>query len=294
MYPRPFDYFSPRNLDEALECIQNAGPDSKILAGGQSLIPALKLKSISLKSVIDITGIKGLDYINREENVLKIGALTTTGSLERDPTVASSLPILKETASQIADPLVRNLGTIGGDLCHADSRNDLPAVMIALGASFVAACKGGKRSVGSDFFFLGASKTALRPDEILTEVDVPLRGEGGGSAYRKIKKDSGGFTIAGVACSLTVADDGAISACRIALTAVGPKALRAVKAEQAIMGKIPDASIMDEAAKLAVAASQPASDLSASEEYRRKVLDKLVKDAVEAAYKRAVMGNYES
>ena len=120
MFPRPFDYFSPKNLAEALELLQTLGAETKILAGGQSLIPALKLRTLSPKNVVDITGIKELNYICKEENMLKIGALTTTSTLENDSEIASSLPILKETASEIADPLVRNLGTVGGNLCHAD------------------------------------------------------------------------------------------------------------------------------------------------------------------------------
>ena len=139
MYPRPFDYFSPKNLAEALELLQILGAETKILAGGQSLIPALKLRTLSLKNVVDITGIKELNYIRKEENMLKIGALTTTSTLENDSEIASLLPILKETASQIADPLVRNLGTVGGNLCHAAPANDLPATMLALNASFTLA-----------------------------------------------------------------------------------------------------------------------------------------------------------
>jgi carbon-monoxide dehydrogenase medium subunit len=293
MYPRPFDYFSPKNLAEALELLQTLGAETKILAGGQSLIPALKLRTLSLKNVVDITGIKELSYIRKEENMLKIGSLTTTSTLEYDSEIASSLPILKETASQIADPLVRNLGTVGGNLCLGAPANDLPATMLALNASFAMASKQETRIIHSDSFFLDKFKTAIKPDEVLTEIQIPLKEGRVGGAYRKVRKGSGGFAIAGAAAHVSVADDNAVSECRIAMTAVGPKPMRVEKAEQAILGKTPEAVVLDNVAKLAVEASKPVTDVTAPEEYRRKVLGILVKDALEVSYKRAVMGGYE-
>jgi len=293
MFPRPFDYFSPKNLAEALELLQTLGADTKILAGGQSLIPALKLRTLSPKNVVDITGIKELSYIRKTENMLKIGALTTTGAIENDSEIAALLPILTETASEIADPLVRNLGTVGGDICHAAPANDFPAVMVALNASFTIASKGRTRTVQADSFFINKFKTALKPDEVLTEIQIPLKECEVGSAYRKVKKGSGGFAIAGAAAQVSVADDNAVSECRIAMTAVGPKPMRAPEAEKALVGKNPEAAVLNSIAKLAVEASEPVSDVTASAEYRRKVLGILVKDAVEASYKRAVMGCYE-
>ena len=280
MYPRPFDYFSPKNLAEALELLQILGAETKILAGGQSLIPSLKLRTLSLKNVVDITGIKELNYIHKEENMLKIGALTTTSILENDSEIASSLPILKETASQIADPLVRNLGTVGGNLCHVAHANDLPATMLALNASFAFASKKGTRTIHSDSFFLDKFKTVIKPDEVLTEIQIPLKEGRVGSAYRKVRKGSGGFAIAGAAANVSVTDDNAVSECRIAMTAVGPKPMRAEEAEQAFIGKTLEAAVLDNVAKLAVEASKPVTDVTASEEYRRKVLGILVKDAL--------------
>jgi len=164
--------------------------------------------------------------------------------------------------------------------------------MIALNASFSLANQQGIRTVPADEFFLGPFKTALKPDEILTDVQIPITDSKCGGAYQKIKKGSGGFTIAGAAVNLAVAEDCAVSACRIAMTSVGPKPLRALAAEQALIGKKPESSTLDEVAVLAVDASQPASDLTASAEYRRKVLGILMRDAVKSAYKRAVMGKY--
>jgi len=264
----------------------------KILAGGQSLIPLMKLRTFSPVSVVDITGVKELNYIRKEKNTLKIGALTTTSIIESDLKIGFSFPILEETASQVADPLVRNLGTIGGNLCHADPANDWPAPMLALNASFEIASKQGTRIVHSDSFFLARFKTVLKPNEVLTEIQIPIQSRRVGSSYRKVKKGSGGFTIAGVATHVLVTDDNTVSECRIAMTAVGPKPLRAEKAEQQLIGKSFEPSTLDNIAKLAVEASMPVTDINASERYRRKALSMLVKDSLGVSYKRAVMSGY--
>jgi carbon-monoxide dehydrogenase medium subunit len=297
MFPRPFDYFAPTTLTEALGLLQNADSQVKVLAGGQSLIPALKTRDSplisSLKSVVDITGVKELDYICKEGQLLKIGALTTISTLESNREITCSLPIIHDAASEIADPLVRNLGTVGGNLCYADPVNDLPATMIAVNASVVLASVGGNRKVKVEALYAGPYKTIVKPEEILTEVEIPLEKGRCGNAYRKVKKGSGGFTIAGVAANLSIEDDNAVSSCRMALTAVGPKALRAQNAEQALIGKRLNPPVLNDVARLAVEASQPVRDLYASEGYRRKVIGILVKDALEASYKRAAMGGYE-
>lgn len=286
MYPRGFDYFSPKSLGEALQLL-GTDPEVKILAGGQSLIPSLKLRTLSVKGLVDITGVKELCYVRQKGHFLKIGALTTVASLENDQTVASSLPIVREAAEQIADPLVRNRGTIGGNLSHADPVNDLPAVMLALNATIVAMSKQGTRRIGADSFFAEAGHTALTPEEILVEIEIFVQGDRVGSAYRKVRKSSGGFSIAGVASCLSVADDGTIAQCRIAMTAVAPKVLRAENAEQTLLGKMPTGSVLDQVAGLAVKASRPSSDLNASEEYRRRVLHMLVKESLGASYEMA-------
>ena len=288
MYPRPLDYAAAKSLGEALELLHGNDSDVKILAGGQSLIPSLKSRTLVLNRLVDITGITELDYIRKDEHSIKIGALTTTAKLTDDRTILSSLPILREAAVHIADPLVRNMGTIGGNLCHSDPANDLPAVMLALNATMVAASQDETRRISADSFFVDSYKTALKPSEILTEIEIPLQTGRWGAVYRKVKKGSGGFSIAGVASYLSIKEGGTISDCRIAMTAVGPTALRAVKAEQSLKGKMLTAPVLDNAAKMAVQASQPSSDVKASRDYRRKVLDMLVKDAVEASYRRAM------
>jgi aerobic carbon-monoxide dehydrogenase medium subunit len=288
MYPRSFDYFAPKSLGEALELL-SSHPEVKLLAGGQSLITSLKLRALSPKALVDITGIKDLCYVRNEGHVLTIGALTTVAAVENDLAVACSLPILREAAEQIADPLVRNRGTIGGNLCNADPVNDLPAVMLALNASMVAMSRHGTRRIDADSFFVGAGHTALAPEEILTQVEIPVEEAGFGSAYRKVRKRSGGFSIAGVASCLSVAGEGTIARCRIAMTAVGPSVLRAENAERALLGEVPSDSVLDRVAGLAVEASQPSSDLTASKEYRRRVLHKLVKETVGASYEGATV-----
>jgi carbon-monoxide dehydrogenase medium subunit len=265
MFPRPFEYFSPKNLGEALELYVGAA-EVKILAGGQSLIPALKLRFLSLNGVVDITGISELRYIRKEGPLLKIGALTTTAALETNRTIASSVPILSEAAEQIADPLVRNMDTVGGNLCHAHPANDLPAVLLALNASMVATSRGGTRTINADSFFIDSFKTALKPGEILIGIEIPLPMGRFGGAYRKVRKGSGGFSIAGAAAYLSVSDDGIITGCRIAMTAVAAKALRDEKAEHMLQGRVPTASVLDNVARLSVAASQPLADSNASEE----------------------------
>lgn len=293
MFPRSFDYFSPQNLEDALELLEDLSGETKILSGGQSLLPAIKARNLSPKNVVDIGGIKELNFIRKTESKLIIGATITTGNLENDLEIACLMPVLQETAAEIADPLVRNLGTVGGNLCYADPVNDVPTTMLALNASFQLASGSGTRIIPADGFFLEAFKTAIKPNELLTEIQIPFREGKVGSAFQKIRKGSGGFTIAGVTAQVSVADDNSVLGCRLALGAVGPCVFRAQKAEAALLGKVPEAALLNEVAAAAVEASKPVSDLTASAEYRRKVLGFIVKDAVELAFKRSVMGGYE-
>ncbi len=285
MYPGGFEYSSPQSLNEAVELLGDR--DAKVLAGGQSLIPSLKQRTLSVKSLVDIGRIKELCYVHQKEDRLEIGSMVTVAALESDRTIAASIPIVREAAARIADPLVRNRGTIGGNLCHGDPTNDLPAVILALNSSMRGLSRRGFRQIDADSFFAGASRTSLAPDEILTRVEIPIGGRLTGAAYRKVRTGSGGFSIAGVAVRLSVADDHTIDRCRMAMTAVGPRALRAERAERTLLGNVPTDSVLDDAASSAVAASQPSTDLNASKEYRRRALYKLVKGAVRASYDRA-------
>ncbi len=292
MFPRPFDYFSPKTLGEALKLLEESSDETKILSGGQSLLPAMKTRNLSPRKVVDIGNIKELKYINKDESILKIGATVAISTLETDLEIICSMPVLKETAAEIADPLVRNLGTVGGNLCYADPVNDMPTTMLALNASFKLASRSETRIIPADKFFLGKFKTALKPNEVLTEIQIPFSDSNVGNSFRKIKKGSGGFTIAGAAVQVSVGDDKTVSGCRLALGAVGPYSFRVKKAEDILTEKVPD-GILDTVAAAAVEASKPVSDLAGSAEYRRKALGLIVKEAVESAYKRAVMGGYE-
>ena len=261
---------------------------TKVLAGGQSLIPAMKHRFISPRRVVDITGLRELDYLRKKGNILEVGALVTTGALENSDTVTSTLPILGAAASTIGDPLVRNMGTVGGNLCLADPVNDLPAVMLALEARMVVASAAEERRIDADKFFIGAFRTRLSPVEVLTGVELPLRGGRCGGSYKKVRKASGGFTIAGVASQVALGDDNSVTRCGLGLTGVGSRPIRASEAEREVLGKTPESWEMDEVADMVVAASNPLSDKRASANYRRRVLRVLTREALEESYENAL------
>ena len=202
MFPRAFGYFSPSSLAEALDLIKSGDVETRILAGGQSLLPAMKARTISPRNLVDLGGIRELNFISKDENTLKIGATVTTATIENDLEIACLAPILQETAREIADPLVRNLGTVGGNICHANPVNDFPPAMLAVNATFTLASAHKTRSVPADQFFIDRFKTVAKPNEILTQIQIPLLEGKVGNAYRKIRKGSGGFTIAGVAAQI--------------------------------------------------------------------------------------------
>jgi carbon-monoxide dehydrogenase medium subunit len=222
--------------------------------------------------------------------MLKIGALTTVADLEESDTISSEAPILREAAEQIADPLVRNLGTVGGNLCHSDPVNDLPAVMLSLDAVLRISSSKGTRNLNAEKFFLDSFKTAILPDEILTGIEIPIPGKMHGSAYLKIKKDSGGFTIAGIACCLKVDGGKKIEVARIAMTSVAPVAFRALQAEKELEGNILSDGLLDKVSRLVSNASHPISDINGMESYKHKIIELLVKDAVSLSYRRATGG----
>src|SRR6266851_9226147 len=199
MIPASFEYSAPKSLAEAIALLQKHGADAKLLAGGQSLIPLMKLRMAAPKHVIDINGIRDLAYIRESDGYLTIGALTREADLDASDLVRKKYPIIAETAAVIADPLVRNLATVGGNLAHADPANDHPATMLALRASVVARSAKGERVIPIDELFVDTFQTSLRPDAILTEIRIPRRGPKTGGAYLKLERKVGDFAIAGVA-----------------------------------------------------------------------------------------------
>lgn len=284
MIPAQFDYHAPRSLDEAIALLrQNAG--AKVLAGGQSLIPAMRFRLAQPEVLVDINGIAQLDYIKQQNGYLAIGALTREVALEESPIVAQSYPLLLDTAKVVADPLVRQRATVGGNLAHADPANDHPATMLAYGASVVARGPGGERVIGIDQFFTGLFESALAPNEILTEIRIPTPGPGSSGAYVKIERKVGDYAVTGVAVQLTLA--GAVcQSIRIALTNVNPTPLRVLDAERRLTGQALTEEALEAAGVLAAAACSPSADLRGSEEYKRDLTRVVLKRAVRLAQSR--------
>ncbi|RMH19434.1 MAG: xanthine dehydrogenase family protein subunit M [Acidobacteria bacterium] len=277
MYPPPFDYQAPDSLEEALAILAEHGYEAKALAGGQSLIPLLKLRFAAPAVLVDLGRIPGLDGVEAADGELRIGALARHNQLAASPLVAERCPAASAAAPQIADPLVRNLGTLGGSLAHADPAGDWGSVMIACGAQLVLASAGGRRTVPATEFFRGVFDTALEPTELLTEVRIPSpRGPAGGT-YLKLERKVGDFATVGVAVSLELDGAGRIARAGIGLTAVGPQNLRAAAAEEALAGAEPTAEAFAEAGRLAAGGCEPASDVRGSAEYKRHVVEVYVR-----------------
>jgi aerobic carbon-monoxide dehydrogenase medium subunit len=290
MIPRSFEYLAPRTLDEAISLLQKSGPEAKILSGGQSLIPMMKLRLAAPPYVIDINRIPGLNYISESDGFLRIGALARESDLEFSPTVASRFPILADTTSVIADPLVRNLATVCGNLAHGDPANDHPATMLALGASLVAVGPNGEREIPVESFFTGLFTTALQPDEILKEIKVPMPAPSSGGAYLKLERKVGDYATAGVAVQITVNGAGVCQRAGIGLTNVSFSPLKATKTEAFLSGKTLDDATIKKAAELAAGESQPIDDIRGSADYKRDLVRVLTARALNRAFKRAKGG----
>jgi len=285
-----FEYFSPTTLDEALSLLSEHSFDAKILAGGQSLIPAMRYRLAMPGVLIDINKIDGMSYIREENGHLAIGSMTREHAVDESALVHSKYPLLADTARVIADPLVRNLATIGGNIAHADPANDHPATMLAYNAEVVAVGPNGQRTIPIDEFFVDLFENSLADNEILTEIRIPTPGANAGGAYTKIERKVGDYAIAAVAVQLTVSG-GSISNCRIGLTNVSPVPLRAVNAEAAINGaSASDEDAIRAAAEAAAAECSPTSDLRGGEEYKRDLVRVLTMRTLRKAIERATGG----
>ena len=292
MYPPRFKYLPVRSVEEAVEALAGYGYEAKVLAGGQSLIPMMKLGLASPSVLIDISRLLSLATINETPVGLRIGAMVTESALERSPSAVRWAPGLVDTSRVIADPLVRNLATVGGNAAHGDPANDHPASLIANGASFTLAGPAGSRTVQGGDFFVDLFTTALEPDEILTEIVVPKQGNGTGSAYVKYERQVGDYAIAGAAAYLESGDLSTIRKARIALTNLGPIPIRAVEAESHLRGQAASGRMFDEAGTLAAEAAQPWSDMRGSAGYRRRVASMVTRQALRTAWTRARNGRH--
>jgi carbon-monoxide dehydrogenase medium subunit len=286
MIPPPFDYHAPKTLPEALEMLGRFGEEAKVLSGGQSLLPLLKLRFAQPAHLVDIGRIPGLDYIKEEGGFLRIGALVREAALEASSLVRSKYPILVDTAAVIADPLVRNLATVAGNLAHGDPANDHPATMLALGAEVVITGPKGARTVPVTQFFTGIFTTALTPSEVLTEVKVPVPPAGSGGAYVKLERKVGDFATAGASAFL-VLKGGVVERAGIGLTNLGPTPIKAAEAEKYLAGKKADEAAFAEAGRLAAAATSPSPDRRGAVDYKKDMARVLTVRALRRAAQRA-------
>ena len=287
MIPPRFEYYAPSSVDEAVRLLDRFGGDAKVLAGGQSLLPVMKLRLAEPKALIDINRIPDLSYIREDGKALRIGATSRTNDLNDSELIHTRYPILSDAAHEIADPLVRNMGTVGGNVSHGDPANDLPACMLALGAHFVVRGPKGARTIPAQGFYQDTFVTALESNEILTEIEIPKARTGQGNAYMKLEKRVGDFPIVGVAANLVLNAKGAIESAGLALTAVGPTALKAVEAEGSLLGRSPDAAAFEKAANLAQGIATPVGDLRGPADYKRAMVRVLALRALHQAAARA-------
>jgi len=272
VYPARFEYFAPTTLDEALEILgRYEEGEAKVLAGGMSLIPVMKLRFAAPQALVDINRVSGLDTLAEDGGKLRIGALVRHKTCERSELLRGKYGALGDAAPQISDPIVRNLGTVAGSLAHADPQGDWGSVMLAVRAEVVARSSTGERTIPIDQFLQGPFTTSLVPNEIVTEVRVPDPGARAGGTYLKLERKVGDFATVGVAVHVTMTN-GSVGRAGIALTGVGPMNIRAEAAEQALAGRALDDEAIDEAARLAAEAAQPRTDVRGTEEYKRNTV----------------------
>jgi carbon-monoxide dehydrogenase medium subunit len=277
MLPSRFDYHRADTLDEALSLLATHGDDAKVLAGGQSLIPMMKLRFAYPGHLIDINRMPGLDGIDEQDGALRIGALVRHNQLAASDVVKAKHPTIAATAPQIADPIVRNLGTIGGSLSHADPAGDLGSTMLAVGASVVLTSKArGERVVPIGEFLVDTFTTSAQPDELLTQIRVPTPGAGSGGTYLKLERKIGDWATVGVAIALTMSN-GSIGRAGLGLTGVGLKNIEPTDAEQSLAGAEPTDEAFAEAGRRAAAAASPVSDVRGPEEYKRHMIEVYVR-----------------
>ena len=284
MIAAEFEYVAPSSLDEAIALLGQLGGDAKLLAGGHSLIPIMKLRLARPSHVIDLRRLSAdLSYIREEDGAIAIGALATHHSLETSELLKAKLPIVSETAAVIGDVQVRNRGTIGGSLAHSDPAADYPAAILALEAQIIAKGPQGERAIAAADFFTDTFQSALLPGEILTGVRIARHGPHTGWAYAKVHHPASGYAVVGVAASLSLDEQGAIRNARVGITGLGPKAFRATAVEKKLEKKKAEAGVLQAAAAQAAKGVEPLSDLHASAEYRAHLARVHTRRALERA-----------
>jgi len=287
MIPPVFDYHCPKTLGEAVALLSKLGDAAKVMSGGQSLLPLLKIRLAAPEHLIDIGKIPGLSYLREEGGMLKIGGCTPEVALEESDLIRSRYPILYDTTRVIADPLVRNRATVGGNLAHGDPANDHPATMIALRAQVVATGPKGERVIPVNQFFRGLFSTALAADEILTEIRIPIPPGRSGGAYVKLERKVGDFATAAAAAQVTLTAGGAVEQVGLALTNMGPTPIQVTAAEQHLTGKAPTEAAIAEASRMAGDAAQPNADRRGSVDYKREMARVHAARALKLAVQRA-------
>ena len=287
MYPAAFSYSAPSSLDDALALLAEHGDEAKLLAGGHSLLPLMKLRFAQPSHLVDLRRVAALSGITRTADALTIGAMTTHDAIAMSADVRSAVPMLADAAAHIGDQQVRNRGTIGGSIAHADPAADLPAVMLAAEAEMTIVGRSGSRVIAADKFFVGLLDTALAADEVLTQIRLPLSASRVGSAYAKCPHPASRYALVGVAAVIGLGANGAVAVARIGVTGMGPRAIRASAAERLLVGNAPDEAHLRAAAAAVSAAVDPHADLQGDVAYKRQLALVYSERALSAALGRA-------
>lgn len=288
MKPASFEYYRPRTLDEALSLLAEHGDDAKPLAGGQSLIPAMNFRLATPAVLVDLNGLAELSFITNGSGNLRIGCMTRQSQIERNPLISGHAALLAETMPYVAHQAIRNRGTVGGSLAHADPAAELPAVMLALNARLVVSGATGSREVPAAEFFTGLFATAIQPGELLTEIVIPPQPSHSGHAFEEISRRHGDFALVGVAAAVQLDESGLCSSARIALLSVGDRAMLAPHATEVLVGQRPSPDLFRAASEAASTVDiDPFSDIHASARYRRQLAAVLTRRVLDRAFERA-------
>ncbi|MGI9531388.1 FAD binding domain-containing protein [Lutimonas sp.] len=287
MIPSKFTYHKASSVQEAIALVQEHGDEAKYMSGGHSLLPMMKLRFATPEHIIDISKIDGLSYIKEEDGLLKIGALTTQTEMEYSDLIRDKYPIFSDTIKLTADPSVRNVGTIGGNIAHGDAANDQPAVMLARRATIIAEGVDGQKTIPIDEFFHGFYMTALEPSDVLTEIQVPQAKKGSGGAYHKVERKVGDYATAGVAVHVELDDDGICQEIGIGLTNVSAVPMRLERGEELLRGKQITEDLIAQVGTMASEDCEPTSDLRGSEAYKRSIVNTITQRMIRLAMERA-------